>query len=105
MNTQTRRGQAGFSFVELLVTIIIAGIAFAALVPLFVAAQQKGSGDTARNVALSLARDKMEKIRSLDYDEITEANLQSATFKGGSSARASRCRAAAAPRTTPSPTQ
>ena len=34
------RARAGFSFVELLVTIIIAGIAFAAMVPFFVQAQQ-----------------------------------------------------------------
>ncbi len=39
---------AGFSFVELLVTIIIAGIAFAAMVPVFVQAQQASSGDKTR---------------------------------------------------------
>ena len=38
--------EAGFSFVELLVTIIIAGIAFAALVPVFVGAQQTASGSS-----------------------------------------------------------
>ena len=37
--------EAGFSFVELLVTIIIAGIAFAAMVPVFVGAQQAASGE------------------------------------------------------------
>jgi len=75
-----RRGAAGFSFVELLVTIIIAAIAFAAIVPVFVAASKKGTGDSARNVGLNLAQDRIEKIRELDYDLITESNLQSSTF-------------------------
>lgn len=75
-----RHAERGFSFVELLVTIIIAGIAFAALVPVFVGASQKGVGDTARNVSLNLAQDKIEKIRQLDYDLLTWSNLNSTTF-------------------------
>lgn len=84
MSTRSRRGEAGFSFVELLVTIIIAGIAFAAMVPLFVSAAKKGQGDTARNVALNLAQERIEKIRELDYDEICQSYLNSLTFKSGS---------------------
>ena len=72
--------EAGFSFVELLVTILIAGIAFAAMVPVFVSAQQVSSGEQMRNVSLQLAQDKLEKVRGLDYDLITQANLQSSTF-------------------------
>ncbi|MEI6451585.1 MAG: type II secretion system protein, partial [Actinomycetes bacterium] len=75
--------EAGFSFVELLVTMIIAGIVFAAMVPMFVGASQKSSGDKMRNIALNVAQDRMEKIRQLDYDQITKANLESATFAGG----------------------
>ncbi|MEI7902015.1 MAG: prepilin-type N-terminal cleavage/methylation domain-containing protein [bacterium] len=80
-SVRARRDARGFSFVELLVTIIIAGIAFAAIVPLFVLAQSKGAGDTARNVALNLAQDRVEKIRQLDYDLITESNLNDASFQ------------------------
>lgn len=83
MQTLARRGEAGFSFVELLVTIIIAGVAFAAMVPLFVQAQKTMSGDQVRNAALQLAQDKMEKVRALDYDLITADNLNSATFASG----------------------
>ena len=75
--------EAGFGFIELLVTIIIAGIAFAALVPVFVAAQTKGMADQSRSSALSLARDKIERIRQLDYDQINENNLNSATWYNG----------------------
>jgi len=74
--------EAGFSFVELLVTMVIAGIVFAAMVPMFVGASQKSSGDKMRNIALNVAQDRMEKIRQLDYDQITKANLESATFGG-----------------------
>lgn len=84
MKGHARRGEAGFSFVELLVTIIIAGIAFAAMVPLFVQAQQKNSSDYFRVLGTNIVTDKIEKVRQLDYDQITEANLNSATFFNGS---------------------
>ena len=83
MNTHTTRAcrrDAGFSMVELLVTIIIAGIAFAALVPVFVGAQKAASGEQQRNAALGLAQDKLEKVRSLDYDLITQSGLTNDTI-------------------------
>ena len=85
MNTsvRARRGARGFSFVELLVTIIIAGIAFAALVPVFVQGMQVGSGDKMRLLALNLAQDRVEKIRQLDFELITEDNLRSGAFYFG----------------------
>jgi type II secretory pathway pseudopilin PulG len=69
--------------VELLVTIIIAGIAFAAMVPFFVQAQQKNVDDNMRVMTLQLARDKIEKLRQLDYDAITQGNLDSESFADG----------------------
>ena len=68
---------------ELLVTIIIAGIAFAALVPVFVGAQQAASGDLMRNAALQLAQDKLEKVRGLDYDVIEPTALTNNTIPNG----------------------
>ncbi len=61
---------AGFSFVELLVTIIIAGVIFAAMVPVFVGATQKNSSDSARLQAANVAQDKIEKVRQLAYGSI-----------------------------------
>jgi type II secretory pathway pseudopilin PulG len=84
MKTHARRGEAGFSFVELLVTIIIAGIAFAAMVPLFVQAQKQTSADNMRNVTMQVAQDKIEKIRLLDYDQVTQTNLDDEAFMDGS---------------------
>jgi prepilin-type N-terminal cleavage/methylation domain-containing protein len=75
----------GFSLVELLVTIVLAGIVFAALVPVFVSAQKASSGDRARNTATSIAQDRVEKIRLLAFDQIVDdaSHLQSSSFDGG----------------------
>ena len=78
MNTsvRARRAVRGFSMVELLVTVILAGIIFAAMVPVFVSAQQKASGDQMRNVALNAAQDHIEKIRQMPFGSIVDsANL------------------------------
>ena len=80
MPTRLTRQRDGFSMIELLVTITIAGIAFVALVPVFVSAMKKVSGDTYRNVATQMAQDRIELIRQLDYDQINNANLNNADF-------------------------
>ena len=80
MYRHIRRGAVGFSLVELLVTIVIAAIAFAAIVPLFVSANQKNAADLFRQTALNTAQDRIEKIRALDYASITQANLGSTAF-------------------------
>lgn len=67
---RARDRAAGFSMVELLVTIVIAGIAFAAIVPMFVQAQQKNSADQLRQQVANVAQEKLEQIRQLDYGSI-----------------------------------
>ena len=61
--------------VELLVTIVIAGIVFAAMVPLFTTILGKNSADNMRNISAFIAQDKIERLRQLDYMEITPENL------------------------------
>jgi len=75
MSTHARRGEAGFSFVELLITIVIAAIAFAAIVPVFVSAQKAGSQDQARIAALNVAQDGLERIRQLPWSVVETTNL------------------------------
>jgi type II secretory pathway pseudopilin PulG/fibronectin type 3 domain-containing protein len=70
------RGAAGFSMVELLVTVVLAGIVFSAMIPMVLTAQKASSKDKMRNVALQLARDKIERIRQLDYDRVTKTWLE-----------------------------
>lgn len=76
-------GSSGLTLVELLVTIIIAGIAFAAIVPVFVQALESGQADRARALALSVAQDRIEKVRELGYEELTETNLNDSSFHFG----------------------
>jgi prepilin-type N-terminal cleavage/methylation domain-containing protein len=70
----------GFSLVELLVTIVLAGIIFAAMIPVFVNAMKRTSGDNFRVTAVNIAQDRIEKIRQLPYPDINLANLTSTTF-------------------------
>jgi len=81
----SRYPDRGFSLVELLVTIVLAGIVFAALVPVFVSAQKASAGDRSRNTATNIAQDRIEKIRLLAFDQIVNdsSHLQSDTFAGG----------------------
>jgi prepilin-type N-terminal cleavage/methylation domain-containing protein len=82
MNRRRQKRQAGFSLIELLITIVLAGLVFAALVPVFVQASQTAQGERVRNAARNLAQDRIEKIRFLGYADVTLANLQSSSFYG-----------------------
>jgi prepilin-type N-terminal cleavage/methylation domain-containing protein len=73
-------GTRGFSLVELLVTLVLAGIIFAAMVPVFANALKETSRDNFRVTATNIAQDRIEKIRMLNFPDITADNLNSATF-------------------------
>ena len=75
-----RSAQRGVTLVELLVTIILASIFFAAMVPVFVLASRAGGFDRARVVALNIAQSRIEAIRSMPYDSIDANTL--ATLEG-----------------------
>ena len=70
-----RARSRGFSLVELLVTIVLAGIIFAAMVPFFANALKRTTRDNQRNTAANIAQDRIEQIRLLSYTSITQANL------------------------------
>jgi prepilin-type N-terminal cleavage/methylation domain-containing protein len=72
-----RQALRGFSMVELLVTIVLAGIAFAALLPLFVNVLGTTSRDARRNDAQLIAQDRIEQVRLLNYAYISDSNLNS----------------------------
>jgi prepilin-type N-terminal cleavage/methylation domain-containing protein len=82
MNTPVRARHAarGFSMVELLVTIFMAGIIFAAMVPVFYGALKKSASDNNRVTATNLAQQRIERARQLAYKDITTSNLNSATY-------------------------
>jgi len=63
--------QRGFSLIELLVTVVVAAIIFAAMVPVFASALKKTSGDNLRVTSANIAQDRLEKFRALSYPSIT----------------------------------
>jgi type II secretory pathway pseudopilin PulG len=74
------RRVAGFTMAEMLVTVTLAAIFFSALVPVMVSALNAGSGDRMRVVAANAAQDRIERIRQLDWDQVTVANLNDPDF-------------------------
>ena len=92
------RGAHGFSLVELLVTVVLAGIIFLAMTPLFINVLKRTSTDTRRVVATNVAQARIESIRLLastlgptptsitepiGYAAITTANLNTPGFGSG----------------------
>jgi len=65
----------GFTLVELLITVVIAAIVFTALVPFFANALDRTSQDQERVDANTIAQDRIEQVRLLQYADITQANL------------------------------
>lgn len=61
--------------VELLVSVVVAGIIFAAMVPFFANALKRTSADELRVDATNIAQDRIEQVRLLKYSDITAANL------------------------------
>ena len=70
------RSERGFSMVESLVTIVIAGIVFATI-PFFATALSRTSEDELRVDATNIAQDRIEQTRLLAFADITSANLNS----------------------------
>ena len=83
-SADARRGGGGFSMVELLVSIVLAGIIFAAVVPFFVNTLRTTSVDARRNDAQLIAQDRVEQARLLAYGDLSQANLTSGTKADGS---------------------
>ena len=110
MNTSVRARHAarGFSMVELLVTVVLAGIIFAAMVPVFASALKKTSRDNFRVTATNIAQDRIEKVRQLASGSPTSTHptsspeLDNPSFAGGQFVTIFTRSAAA--RRTPSPT-
>ena len=77
MNTPIRARHAarGFSMIELLVTIVLAGIVLSAMVALFANVLKRTSGDSFRATATNIAQDRIEQVRLLSYPDITQDNL------------------------------
>jgi prepilin-type N-terminal cleavage/methylation domain-containing protein len=68
---------SGFTLIELMITVIIAGVVFAGMVPMFVNAEQASSGNQMRNIATNVAQGQVEKLRALPWDQLVAAYTSS----------------------------
>lgn len=73
--TNKTSGVRGFTSVELLITIIIAGVFFAGMVPLFINAANASAGDRARSIAATQAQARVESIRLLSWSKLTDPDI------------------------------
>ena len=74
--TDARRN-SGFTLIELMITIIIAAVAFAGMIPLFVDASQASSGNQMRTIATNVAQGQIEKLRALPWSQLVAAYTDS----------------------------
>ena len=72
-----RRDRRGFSLVELLVTVTLAGIVFVAMVPMFVSVLKGTSTNERRVIATNLGQARLEDARVLGYSNLSATSLQS----------------------------
>ena len=72
-----RREQRGFSLIELLVTVTLAGIIFVAMVPMFVSVLKGTSTNERRVIATNLSQARLEDARMLGYANLSATSLQS----------------------------
>ena len=78
-----RRRERGFSLIELLITIFLAGIIFLAMVPLFVSGLKTTSSNTRRVVATNIAQARLETIKMLAASMAPTPNTYSTTATTG----------------------
>lgn len=64
------RRDRGVTLIELLITIIVAGLFFAAMVPVFVMATQQSSNDRARIQATNAVQSAIERLREMPYEDL-----------------------------------
>ena len=73
--------ERGLTLVEVLITIIVAGLFFAAMVPVFVGATQQSSNDRARILATNTVQSAIERLRDMPYDQLWDTTWTDATAK------------------------
>jgi prepilin-type N-terminal cleavage/methylation domain-containing protein len=70
MKAFVSRKAAGFTLIELMMSMVIMSIAFMGILPFFFYSQAQIKQSIITNIAILLIQEKMERILSLDYDLI-----------------------------------
>jgi Tfp pilus assembly protein PilV len=83
---QKTRNEAGFTLIELVISLVVMMVAGLAVASLFFYSIQNNVGGSERAVAMALAQQQMEQLRSVRFDDATLA-AGAATFSSVSGGR------------------
>jgi len=71
--SQTSRSERGFTLLETSIALVVMMVAGLSVASLFVYATRNNSGAADRAVALAVAQQRMERLRSVSFDDATLA--------------------------------
>lgn len=77
-----RSSQMGFSFMELLVGIVIMAVALLPLLVLFSSSHKGTKATVQRAMARNLCSDVVEYAKAMPFDSVSEGNLATSSFNG-----------------------
>jgi prepilin-type N-terminal cleavage/methylation domain-containing protein len=81
---RAQRGQRGFTLVEMSIAMVVMMVAALGCSSLFVFSMQNNVGGNDRALAMGVAQQQMEEIRSVDFDDATlTAGTVTSTVRSG----------------------
>src|SRR6185369_6534790 len=72
--TETDKGQRGFTLIEMSIAMVVMMVAALACASLFVFSMQNNVGGSERALAMAVAQQQLEEIRSVSFDDATLRN-------------------------------
>ena len=78
-----RRYTKGFTLIEIMVAVTLLSIGLLGMAGLTVGVMRSNSLSSEVTTATTLAQDRMEEIKRMDYGDVTEANLPPEGYNGG----------------------
>jgi len=82
--TETDKGQRGFTLIEMSIAMVVMMVAALACASLFVFSMQNNVGGSDRALAMAVAQQQLEEIRSVSFDDATlTVGTTSATVRNG----------------------
>src|SRR4026209_2661229 len=81
---ETAKGQAGFTLIEACIALVVMMVGALACASLFVFSLQNNVGGSERALAMAVAQQQLEQIRSVKYEDTTlNTGTTTATVRSG----------------------
>jgi Tfp pilus assembly protein PilV len=82
--TETAKSQAGFTLIETSISMVVMMVAGLAVSSLFVFSTQNNVGGSERALAMAVAQQQLEQVRSVSFEDTTlTVGTTTATFRNG----------------------